>query len=457
MQSECNQKLVVVRSNCAPSLQELYLFKVMERRGDQIKICWNSSEEEFTLRMIPSLGVEATEWCLQQTDQKGTVTMWSHRTSDIVQVFKRVCDCGRAAEEARREAIKAAAAIAIRATPGKAQTPLTEASTDEAEPVLSAQSQAEASLPSAAPSSETATPSLTQLASSQTATPLPSLVTSSETANPLLTQAKLNGASPPVLKLTRNEPADDVRRWNPEPTQKTAEEFSRKGSSKPAPALTIAQPNLVYPFPSLLYLLGCQYQLYRKTAIPFSLLIVRASMQLRTQAGFAESLSREQSQELARLIVQIKRQTDVVTRYEDDDSYAVVLTKTAWTGAQAFALRLAKHLHAWPALKRQDRQLLVSIGVASIPDDCDDLPKLFSITSSTAARRRTLPIIAFAEQKAIRIAHKPCPEPNYLPYAPKMQAPASSHGSSVTAPSLYSKRPPDPFVCAQPTVNASCL
>ena len=82
----------------------------------------------------------------------------------------------------------------------------------------------------------------------------------------------------------------------------------------------------------------------------------------------------------------VKRQVDLLGHYESSD-YALLLPNTPSTAAGALANRVADVLREAPLASDMDsRSLAVAFGVATVPEDCQELDKV--VLAARKARDR---------------------------------------------------------------------
>ncbi|HEY9772998.1 MAG TPA: DUF4388 domain-containing protein [Planktothrix sp.] len=100
-------------------------------------------------------------------------------------------------------------------------------------------------------------------------------------------------------------------------------------------------------------------------------------------------------------ISQLKRHQDLLAHYDTYD-YALLLPNTKAAGAQTFANRVIKVLTASPLAGGIDAsQLTISLGCASIPEDCTDLTVLLGAADLAMQQSRQLkqPLVMFRDIK----------------------------------------------------------
>jgi hypothetical protein len=75
-----------------PSLQELYLVKVMDASHGCSKLIWphGLSEREFCLTMRSDNPSSIADWQLELTGNRESVRIWSASTNDVLQIYKLV-------------------------------------------------------------------------------------------------------------------------------------------------------------------------------------------------------------------------------------------------------------------------------------------------------------------------------------------------------------------------------
>ena len=131
-------------------------------------------------------------------------------------------------------------------------------------------------------------------------------------------------------------------------------------------------------YPSLLYMLGNQYERHMRTQIPFALVVIRARFVDEWEASDGLAINLDQASEIISRIGLAKRPRDLIALYGADD-LAVLLPNTNKTGAFAFRKRMLERLQASPLPDEPKfRQTTYTIGIAAVPNDCDGIAGLLA-------------------------------------------------------------------------------
>jgi GGDEF domain-containing protein len=130
----------------------------------------------------------------------------------------------------------------------------------------------------------------------------------------------------------------------------------------------------ILTYPAFIYLLDQEYLRYEYFNTPFSLLVF--SIGQRKQEGNVEALQMLAVRRAMQRISLVKRQIDMLGHYETFD-YAMILPSTNSTAASALANRIADVLREAPLSSDMDsRSLALAFGVATVPEDCQELDKV---------------------------------------------------------------------------------
>jgi GGDEF domain-containing protein len=130
----------------------------------------------------------------------------------------------------------------------------------------------------------------------------------------------------------------------------------------------------ILTYPAFIYLLDQEYLRYEYFNTPFSLLVF--SIGQRKQEGNVEALQMLAVRRAMQRISLVKRQIDMLGHYETFD-YAMILPNTNSTAASALANRIADVLREAPLSSDMDsRSLALAFGVATVPEDCQELDKV---------------------------------------------------------------------------------
>jgi len=142
------------------------------------------------------------------------------------------------------------------------------------------------------------------------------------------------------------------------------------------------QKNLVRPetgilsYPAFIYFLDQEFMRYEHFNHPFSLIVF--SMGQRRGEGLVESLQMLAVRRAMQRISLVKRQVDMLAHYETFD-YAMLCPNTNAAAAAALATRVADVLREAPLSSDMDiRGLALAFGVATVPDDGQEIDKLLA-------------------------------------------------------------------------------
>lgn len=142
----------------------------------------------------------------------------------------------------------------------------------------------------------------------------------------------------------------------------------------------------ILSYPSFIYFLDQEYLRYEYFNLPFSLLIFSMGQRRGGPDGLVEALQMLGVRRAMQRISLVKRQVDLLGHYETFD-YAMLLPNTNSNAAGALANRIASVLMEAPLSSDMDsRMLALAFGVATVPEDCQELDKL--IIAARKARDR---------------------------------------------------------------------
>lgn len=129
----------------------------------------------------------------------------------------------------------------------------------------------------------------------------------------------------------------------------------------------------VISYVAFLYFIEQEFYRYECFRSPFSLVYLKPSLRLENGSSEEGEIGREMLQEIIKRINHTKRKADLLAHYQLD-SYALLLPQTNLQGVTAFAGRLVGALMTNPPSK----QLSVTVGIASLPEDCDSWVSLIA-------------------------------------------------------------------------------
>jgi hypothetical protein len=133
----------------------------------------------------------------------------------------------------------------------------------------------------------------------------------------------------------------------------------------------------IMSYPSFIYFLDQEFLRYEYFNHPFSIIVF--SMGIRRggpETGLVESLQMLAVRRAMQRISLVKRHVDILAHYETFD-YAMLLPNTNSAAASALATRIADVLREAPLSSDMDvRSLALAFGVATVPEDCQEMDKL---------------------------------------------------------------------------------
>lgn len=170
-------------------------------------------------------------------------------------------------------------------------------------------------------------------------------------------------------------------------------------------AITAGMKSLLRPesglisYPLILYFLEQEYFRWEASGSPFSLLIF--DLCLRQPNGGLMQLPITGIKEAARRIGTIKRSIDMLAHFETF-SFLLLLPYTQVTAATMVAQRIQtilKDESIGGASELNSRELAIAIGVAGIPEDCQDLGLLLSACkeSNGLAKKTGRPVVVYRD------------------------------------------------------------
>jgi GGDEF domain-containing protein len=129
----------------------------------------------------------------------------------------------------------------------------------------------------------------------------------------------------------------------------------------------------IFTYPAFIYLLDQEYLRYEYFNTPFSLLVFSIGQR---KGDKVESLQMLAVRRAMQRISVVKRAVDMLGHYETFD-YAMLLPNTNSAAASALATRIADVLREAPLSSDMDlRSLALAFGVATVPEDCQELDKV---------------------------------------------------------------------------------
>lgn len=151
----------------------------------------------------------------------------------------------------------------------------------------------------------------------------------------------------------------------------------------------------ILSYPAFIYLLDQEYLRYEYFNLPFSLLVFSIGQRKGGPDGLVEALQMLAVRRAMQRISLVKRQVDMLGHYETFD-YAMLLPNTNSTAASALANRIADVLREAPLSSDMDsRSLALAFGVATVPEDCQELDKVL------IAARKARDKAKFSQQRVV--------------------------------------------------------
>lgn len=129
----------------------------------------------------------------------------------------------------------------------------------------------------------------------------------------------------------------------------------------------------IFTYPAFIYLLDQEYLRYEYFNTPFSLLVFSIGQR---KGDMVEALQMLAVRRAMQRISLVKRAVDILGHYETFD-YGMLLPNTNSAAASALANRVADVLREAPLSSDIDsRSLALAFGVATVPEDCQELDKV---------------------------------------------------------------------------------
>jgi GGDEF domain-containing protein len=129
-------------------------------------------------------------------------------------------------------------------------------------------------------------------------------------------------------------------------------------------------------YPAFIYFLDQEYLRYEHFNFPFSLIVFSIGQRKSGPDGAVEALQTLAVRRAMQRIGLVKRAIDTLGHWETYD-YAMLLPNTNSTAASALGHRIADVLREAPLSSDLDsRSLALAFGVATVPEDCQELDKV---------------------------------------------------------------------------------
>jgi diguanylate cyclase (GGDEF)-like protein len=154
----------------------------------------------------------------------------------------------------------------------------------------------------------------------------------------------------------------------------------------------------IYTYPTLLYFLEQEYYRYETSGLPFSILILEAKVHPANDATLIP-LPLLAVKEMVKRIKSIKRNLDILAHYQTLD-FAMLLPITNNAAASIMANRIAEVLLSSPlTADLHSHKLELSIGIASMPEDCRELGMVLSAAWEAKNQSKELnkPVLLFRD------------------------------------------------------------
>ncbi len=141
---------------------------------------------------------------------------------------------------------------------------------------------------------------------------------------------------------------------------------------------------------ALIYFLDQEYLRYEYFNLPFSIIVFSLGEKKTTAAGDSvEPLQTFTIRRAMQRISMIKRQIDILGHYQDFD-YAMLLPNTNSTAAAGLATKIMDVLREAPLSSDMDaRNLALAFGVATVPEDYQEMDKLLLAANKARDRAKT--------------------------------------------------------------------
>jgi GGDEF domain-containing protein len=145
----------------------------------------------------------------------------------------------------------------------------------------------------------------------------------------------------------------------------------------------------ILSYPAFIYFLDQEFMRYEHFNHPFSLIVFSMGQRKgEPGAGMVESLQMLAVRRAMQRISLVKRQVDMLAHYETFD-YAMLCPNTNAAAASALATRIADVLREAPLSSDMDiRGLALAFGVATVPDDGQEIDKLLAVAKKARDRAK---------------------------------------------------------------------
>ncbi len=155
----------------------------------------------------------------------------------------------------------------------------------------------------------------------------------------------------------------------------------------------------LYSFPAFLYFLELEFNRFQSFGWPFSVAVLDMRFRPTGPQGQLELLPLGALKEISKRIGQITRKTDFFSHFETFD-YAILLSNTSTAAAAMFGNQLLEVIRSAPIPQTPDvRSISISMGIASLPEDCADPGTLLSAAreAKNRAKERNISLALFKD------------------------------------------------------------
>lgn len=155
----------------------------------------------------------------------------------------------------------------------------------------------------------------------------------------------------------------------------------------------------LFTYPAFLYLVEQEYLRFESCGIPFTIIVFEMRFRPTGPQGPLEPLPPAAVKEIAQRIATVKRTMDLLAHYETFD-YACMLPNTNSASGAMFAGRVLEVIRSAPVPETPDvRSISLSLGVASVPEDCKDLGMLLAAAreAKNRAKEKNSQVVLYKE------------------------------------------------------------
>jgi len=167
----------------------------------------------------------------------------------------------------------------------------------------------------------------------------------------------------------------------------------------------------ILSYPAFIYFLDQEFMRYEHFNHPFSLIVFSMGQRKGEPGqGMVESLQMLAVRRAMQRISLVKRQVDMLAHYETFD-YAMLCPNTNAAAAAALATRIADVLREAPLSSDMDiRGLALAFGVATVPDDGQEIDKLLAVAKKARDKaKQSNQRIVLAREITSQVAPPPQP------------------------------------------------